>query len=74
MESQQANQETAVPIPLTKSDIQNLIAFGNRSQMSGQEAEIWVELKHRLAQAYDAAVNADEERRLKPVPDGDDAA
>ncbi len=36
---------------LTENDLKNLIAFGNRADMKGAEADTWVDLKQRLAQA-----------------------
>lgn len=38
---------------MTNHDLANLIAFGNRAHMSGQEADTWVDLKHRLVATLD---------------------
>lgn len=38
-------------VRLTDQDIQNLVAFGNRADMKGKEADTWVDLKMRLIEA-----------------------
>ncbi len=38
-------------VPLTENDIVNIVAFGNRANMKGAEADTWVELKNRLVEA-----------------------
>lgn len=47
-----------VQITLTNHDIANLIAFGNRAQMNGHEADTWVYLKHNLVAALQAGEQA----------------
>lgn len=42
-------------LELNDVDVENLIAFGNRAQMSGAEAEVWVRLKMGLIDALEAA-------------------
>ena len=44
------NQEPTLSIQLTASDCQNLIAFGNRASMKGNEADLWVALKMKVLQ------------------------
>ena len=44
------NQQT-VTVELTTDDIRDLVAFGNRAQMSGVEAPRWVELNGKLVAA-----------------------
>lgn len=46
----QQNQET-ITVTLTDDDLANLVAFGNRAQMNGAEADTWVALKQRLIEA-----------------------
>lgn len=52
------NQKTNL-VPLTDSDLTNLVAFGNRASMTGAEADTWVELKQRLTKARDATNDDD---------------
>ena len=35
-------------LELTPDEIRNLIAFGNRADMKGSEADLWVGLKTRI--------------------------
>lgn len=68
--------EPTVAIPLSESDVKNIIAFGNRSTMSGVEADTWVELKNRLAGEFRAGLPEPEvPQGLRAVPNDDpDAA
>lgn len=47
----QTQKPQTITVELTREDISDLIAFGNRSQMSGREAPRWCELNARLTQA-----------------------
>jgi len=60
-------------VPLNKADLQNLIAFGNRAQMSGLEADSWVELKQRLVMEFSNAADAadEEEKQMHLAVDND---
>ena len=44
-------RQQTVMIELTTDDIRDLIAFGNRAQMSGVEAPRWCELNAKLSQS-----------------------
>lgn len=46
MEKTQA--QATVTVELTHDDIRDLVAFGNRAQMSGVEAPRWCELNAKL--------------------------
>lgn len=43
-----------ISVELTTDDIRDLVAFGNRAQMSGVEAPRWVELNQKLVRALQA--------------------
>lgn len=49
-------------LQLTIDDCANLIAFGNRAQMAGKEADTWVLLKSKIAAEGQRMVDA---KRLK---------
>ena len=51
MGTEQAKTKT---IQLTSPELENLIAFGNRGTMTGVEADLWVDLKGKLAEAIAA--------------------
>jgi hypothetical protein len=51
----QKDRLRVITLRLTEGQIRDLIAFGNRAQMSGQEAPVWVELNGRLMQAIKEA-------------------
>lgn len=64
---------------LTNEDLQNMIAFGNRAQMQGKEADTWFFLKQKLGtelttrlQAAEAANGAEKTPGLELV--GEDGA
>lgn len=52
--------EETITIQLTRGEIHNLIAFGNRASMTGLEADEWVAVKNNLA------------RQIQPEFDGND--
>lgn len=37
-----------ISVELSTDDLANIVAIGNRANMSGLEADTWVELKNRL--------------------------
>ena len=69
---EQGQPETAAPevipvsLTLTNHDIQNIVAFGNRAHMTGQEADTWVDLKIRLSMAVEQAEHGDAGLMLPP--------
>lgn len=48
-----AKQKTLI---MSEEDLRNMIAFGNRAQMTGVEADTWVALKARLVKAMRSEV------------------
>lgn len=54
---QNPTEPNPVRLTLTIDDVRNLIAFGNRAQMSGVEADGWVALKHKVLRQVDDQVN-----------------
>jgi hypothetical protein len=42
-------------LTITNHDIENLIAFGNRAQMTGLEAGLWIELRSNLVGVLEQA-------------------
>ncbi len=61
-----ASDARPVSLTLTNHDIQNIVAFGNRALMKGQEADTWVELKIRLSAAVEQAEHGDAGLMLPP--------
>lgn len=60
------NQTRLAPminLTLTLDDVRNVIAFGNRAEMRGAEADTWVALKQKFAEAVR---EANEPREEKP--------
>jgi hypothetical protein len=66
--SAEAEPTVRVQITLSNHDIANLIAFGNRAQMNGQEADTWVYLKHNLVAALESADKAGDPGIVIPEP------
>lgn len=56
-------EKIEIRLTLTIDDCKNLVAFGNRAQMSGAEADLWVSLKHRLLRQVDDQVNRREAKQ-----------
>lgn len=49
------NRPRVITLRLTEEQIRDLIAFGNRAQMTGREAPVWVELNGILFRAIKEA-------------------
>jgi len=64
----QNQMDKKVTLTLTMDEIRNLVAFGNRSEMRGAEADTWVALKQTIAQAV---ADANKETPLQAVDSGD---
>tara|TARA_R110000868_G_scaffold86581_1_gene242796 strand:+ start:54 stop:260 length:207 start_codon:yes stop_codon:yes gene_type:complete len=63
------DKQESKTINLTIAELENLIALGNRAQMTGVEADTWVALKYKIAEAVDA-VEPDEELDDDQKPGG----
>lgn len=48
-------EKTTITVELSTDDIRDLVAFGNRAQMSGVEAPRWCELNAKLVRALQAS-------------------
>lgn len=51
----QKNRPRVITLRLTEAQINDLLAFGNRAQMSGREAPVWVELNRLITRAVKEA-------------------
>lgn len=69
---QQSKPTIVCELTITNHDIENLIAFGNRAQMTGLEAGLWVELRSNLVavlQQASAAPHPVDDPALIQLPD-----
>ena len=57
MDEKQETTTNEIRLGLTIEDCRNLIAFGNRADMKGTEADLWVALKHKVLRQVDDQVN-----------------
>lgn len=62
----QNQMDKTVTLTLKLDEVRNVVAFGNRAQMSGAEADTWVSLKQKIAEAVAEA--SKEEPPVKAVP------